>query len=581
MKKSSRKEQSAGDEINGATILVKALQQQGVEYMFGIVGVPVIEIGIAAQSVGIKFVAMRNEQAASYAASAIGYLTKKPAVCLVVSGPGLVHALAGMSNAMENCWPLIVVGGSCDTYQESMGGFQEYPQVQTASHFTKFSARPSSLNQIPYFVEKAVRESTYGRPGACYLDLPADLIGGKTEENSIRFLPACPPPPLVYADPKKIREAVELITQADKPLVVVGKGAAYAQAEVNISKLVNMTRLPFLPTPMGKGVLPDNSDLCVSAARSKALQEADVILLLGARLNWMLHFGAPPRFNSKVKIIQVDICMEELGNNVRQGVALMGDINSVTKQLLEEFQHHHRDYQFAEKSAWWTTLRQKIQDNFINVQDMSKDSSVPLNYYAAFSEVQRAIPADSLIVNEGSNTMDIGRTMLPNLYPRHRLDAGTFGTMGVGVGFALAAAVYCRDHQPHKRVVCVEGDSAFGFSSMEVETIARYQLPVIIVIFNNNGISFGIKEEMWDAAEKSGDLLLNIPPTSLQPNTRYEKIIEAFGGKGYFVRTKEELKNSMEAAVQDTKRPSVINVMIDPMAQRKTQEFFWLTKSNL
>ncbi|CAL1536479.1 unnamed protein product [Lymnaea stagnalis] len=579
MGKASQKEMNG---VNGATVLVRALKQQGVEYMFGIVGVPVIEIGLAAQLEGIKFISMRNEQAASYAASAMGYLTKKPAVCLVVSGPGLVHALAGMANAMENCWPLIVIGGSCDTDQDAMGGFQEYPQVDAARRYTKFSARPSSVDKIPFFVEKAVRESTYGRPGACYLDISGDMIVQQVEETTVRYLPACPPHPLIFADPKQVRDAVRLIMSAEKPLSKLSlcAGAAYAQAENEIGQLLEMIKLPFLPTPMGKGVVSDDSRLCVSAARSKALQEADVILLIGARLNWMLHFGAPPRFNSKVMIIQVDICLEEIGNNCKPAVALAGDIRAVTQQLIGEFQSQGL-FKFNTNSPWWSTLKDKIDENFQNVQEMSKDGTVPLNYYAAYSEVQKALPVDCIVVNEGSNTMDIGRTMLPNLYPRHRLDAGTFGTMGVGIGFALAAAIYCRDYQPKKRVVCVEGDSAFGFSGMEVETIARYRLPVIIVIFNNNGISFGIKDEMWETAEKTGDLFLTVPPTSLQPNTRYEKVIEAFGGKGYFARTKEELQKSMESAVNDTKYPSIINVMIDPMAQRKTQEFFWLTKSKM
>jgi len=572
---------SSSEGIDGATILVRALKQQGVEYMFGIVGVPVIEVGLAAQAEGIKFISMRNEQAASYAASAIGYLTGTPAVCLVVSGPGLVHALAGMSNAMENCWPMIVVGGSCDADQEAMGGFQEYPQVESARQYSKFAARPSSIDKIPYFVEKAVRTSVYGRPGPCYIDLSGDMIVGKMPEEKVRFLSRCPPPPPVFSDPAKIKEAVELITYAEKPLVIVGKGAAYAKAENEINKLVSASRLPFLPTPMGKGVLPDTHELCVSAARSRALQEADLIVLLGARLNWMLHFGAPPRFNPKVKIIQVDISLEEFGNNVTPAVALPGDITSVVKQLNEEIDRRPGNFKFNSNAPWWKTLHQKIEANQKTVQAMCEDNSVPMSYYAAYSEIQAAIPKDSLIVNEGSNTMDIGRTMLPNLLPRHRLDAGTFGTMGVGLGFAVAAAIYCRDFCPDKRVVCVEGDSAFGFSGMEIETLARYNLPVVIVIINNNGISFGLPEEMWKGAEEAGDKMLTVPPMALKPNTRYEKLIEAFGGKGYFATNKSELKQSMEAAVNDRSCTSIVNVMINPQATRKTQEFFWLTKSNL
>ncbi|KAH9488516.1 2-hydroxyacyl-CoA lyase 1 [Bulinus truncatus] len=428
---------------------------------------------------------------------------------------------------------------------------------------------------------KAVRTCLFGRPGVSYIDMPGDLIVGEVEASRIRFLPSCLPVPLQLSCPNKIKTAVDLIIKAQKPLVIVGKGAAYAQAEDVINQLVEMTQLPVLPTPMGKGVVPDNSPLCISAARSKALQEADVILVLGARLNWMLHFAAPPRFSPNVKIIQVDICPEEMGNNSPSGIILLGDVAAVVNQIVIDLKSRPIQFKFQASSPWWTLLKGKIDANIQNIQEMCKDGTVPLNYYAAFSEVQRAIPKDSIIINEGSNTMDIGRTMLPNLKPRHRLDAGTFGTMGVGIGFAIAAAIYCRDYCPDKRVVCVQGDSAFGFSGMEIETIARYRLPVVIIIFNNNGISYGIKEETWEKAEKAGDLFLSVPPNALEPNTRYEKLIEAFGGKGYYVQTRDELRNSLETAIRDDKTPSIVNVMIDPGAQRKTQEFFWLTKSNL
>ncbi|KAK7109673.1 hypothetical protein V1264_013673 [Littorina saxatilis] len=567
-------------QIDGASVLARALKEQGVEYMFGIVGVPVIEVAMAAQAAGIKFIHMRNEQAASYAASAIGYLTRRPAVCLTVSGPGVIHAFAGMANAQENCWPLIVVGGSCDQDQENMGGFQEYPQVEMARPYCKFSARPSSLDKIPYVVEKAVRQCTYGRPGVSYIDMSGDMIVGKVAEKSVRYVQNCPPPPPMLSSPNSIKKAVDLLVSAKKPLIVVGKGAAYAGAEWVVRDLVDTTRLPFLPTPMGKGVVPDSHPLSVAAARSKALQEADLVLLLGARLNWMMHFGAPPRFNPAVKIIQVDISVEEMGNNVYPAVALPGDVCVVVQQLLDEFRQRPQQFQFPSSSPWWTTLNAKVTANQKNVEAMTKDLSVPLSYYAAYAEVQKALPKDCLIVNEGSNTMDIGRTMLPNNLPRHRLDAGTFGTMGVGIGFALAGALWCRDYAPGKRVVCIEGDSAFGFSGMEIESIARYQLPVVIIIFNNNGISFGLKNEVWDVVAE-GDRTLSVPPTALAPDTRYEKLIEAFGGSGYLVRTITELRESLAKAMADTKRSSIINIVIDPMAQRKPQEFFWLTKANL
>ncbi|CAI9551543.1 unnamed protein product [Staurois parvus] len=300
--------------------------------MFGIVGVPVIEIAIAAQIAGIKYVGMRNEQAACYAASAVGYLTGRPAVCLVVSGPGLINTLSGMANSNMNCWPLIVLGGSSDTNQETMGAFQEFPQVETCRLYSKFSARPSSLEAIPIVIEKAVRTSIYGRPGSCYVDIPGDFVNKMVDGSEVRYT-KCLPRPISLADPLEIQKAVAELKKAQNPLVIIGKGAAFSRAEKVIRRLVNEYGLPFLPTPMGKGVVPDDHPFSVAAARSSALLHADLILLLGARLNWMLHFGLPPRFQPDVKIIQVDICPEELGNNVKPVASLVGDINAVTQQV--------------------------------------------------------------------------------------------------------------------------------------------------------------------------------------------------------------------------------------------------------
>lgn len=481
---------------------------------------------------------------------------------------------------MENCWPMIVIGGSCEANFEGMGGFQEYPQVEIARPYCKFSARPSRLERIPFYVEKAVRQSTYGRPGPCYIDLAGNMVLQTVDEESVRPVPLCPLPAKVYADPDNIKEAVDLLYYADKPLVIIGKGAAYSKAEDSIKDLVIGSRLPFLPTPMGKGVIPDDHELCISPARSRALQEASVILLLGARLNWILHFGLPPRFNPNVKIIQVDIQAEEMHNNVKSAVSLVGDVDAVVSQMNAELKRRPGQFVFNPKSAWWKSLREKVEQNQVTVQKMIENKTVPLNYYAAYQEIKNLLPKDAIIVSEGANTMDISRTMIPNYLPRHRLDAGSFGTMGVGLGFAVAAGAWCRDHAPEKRVISIQGDSAFGFSGMEIETICRYKLPVVMVIFNNNGIGFGLNEETWGAMQDT-DLMVTSPPTSLMASARYEKMIEAFGGKGYFVRTAEELKHSFSTALQNKDQVSIINVAINPMSQRKPQDFDWLTKSKM
>ncbi|KAI6053741.1 2-hydroxyacyl-CoA lyase 1 isoform X1 [Marmota monax] len=567
------------EQVSGAKVIAQALKTQNVEYMFGVVGIPVTEIAIAAQELGIRYIGMRNEQAACYAASAVGYLTGRPGVCLVVSGPGLIHALGGMANANMNCWPLIVIGGSSERNQETMGAFQEFPQVEACRPYSKFSVRPSSIEAIPTVIEKAVRSSIYGRPGACYVDIPADFVTLQVNVDSIKYKECCMPPPVSMAETSAVCMAASIIRNAKQPLLIIGKGAAYAHAEESIRKLVEQCKLPFLPTPMGKGVVPDNHPNCVSAARSRALQFADVIVLFGARLNWILHFGLPPRYQPDVKFIQVDICAEELGNNVRPAVTLLGDINAVTKQLLEQFDK--TPWQYPPESKWWNTLREKMKSNDAASKELASKKSLPMNYYTVFYHIQKQLPRDCFVVSEGANTMDIGRTVLQNYLPRHRLDAGTFGTMGVGLGFAIAAALVAKDRNPGKRVICVEGDSAFGFSGMEVETICRYNLPIILLVVNNNGIYHGVDKDSWKEMLKCQDATTVAPPMCLLPDSHYEQVMAAFGGKGYFAQTPEELQKSLRQTLEDTTKPSLINIMIEPQGTRKAQDFHWLTRSNM
>ncbi|KAM4600310.1 2-hydroxyacyl-CoA lyase 1 [Polymixia lowei] len=567
------------EEVTGAQLIAEALKEQNVEYMFGIVGVPVIEVAMAAQAAGIKYVGMRNEQAACYAASAIGYLTGRPGACLVVSGPGLIHALGGMANANMNCWPLVVIGGSSDQNQETTGAFQEFPQVEACRLYSKFSARPSSLDAIPSVVEKAVRTSIYGRPGACYVDISGDMVNAKVDRSKVRVVSCCPPPPVSLADHTAITEALSVLKGAQRPLVIIGKGAAYGHAEAALKDLVEMCGLPFLPTPMGKGVLPDDHPNCVAASRSRALLQADVVVLLGARLNWILHFGLPPRFDPRMKVIQVDLCAEEMGNNVRPAAALLGDIRAIVTQLSEYLRKD--GWKYPSDTEWWSTLKEKMAANAKISKALALQSTVPMNYYNVFHHISQLLPRDCIIVSEGANTMDIGRTMLHNYLPRHRLDAGTFGTMGVGLGFAIAAAALERGQNKGQRVVCVEGDSAFGFSGMEVETMCRYNLPVVIIVVNNNGIYSGVDPETWREMEKMGDLTTIAPPVTLLPEARYDEVMRAFGGRGFLVRTAEELRDALQLSLSDWEKPSLLNVLIDPASDRKQQEFPWLTRSNL
>lgn len=549
-------------DVDGATLIARSLKRHGVEYMFGIVGVPVVPIAFAAQREGIQYFGMRHEQSASYAAQAVGYLTGRPGACLAVSGPGMTNAISGLANAWSNRWPMILLGGASDISQHGMGAFQEAPQVDAARPWCKYAAKVDRVDRIPYFVEQAVRTSIYGRPGPVYLDLPADVIGGKVDEEAAPQRPRVPDAPRTFADPAAVEAAVAALKSAERPLVIVGKGAAYARAEDEVRAFIEATQLPYLATPMGKGVMPDDHPLSVGAARSFALQNADLVLLMGARLNWILHFGLPPRFNPDVRVIQMDIAAEEIGTNVPAEVALAGDAKAVTGQLNAVLRE--QPWQFAAENTWRTGIAKKIADNQATTQVQFDDDSVPMNYYRVLREIRDILPRDAIIASEGANTMDIGRQVLPNFLPRHRLDAGSFGTMGVGLSFAIAAQAV----NPGTRVVAVEGDSAFGFSGMEVEVACRYGMPITFIILNNNGISGGPS-----TLDRSRPVL----PMAYVPQARYERVIEAFGGDGYFVETPDQLRPALEKAFASGK-PNVVNIMINAQAQRKAQEFGWLTR---
>lgn len=547
--------------ITGARLLARCLKQQGVDYIFGVVGFPITDFAVDAQREGIRYIGMRNEQAASYAAQAAGYLTGRPQGCAVVSGPGVIHALAGLANAKSNLWPMILIGGASAIAQNGMGAFQEESQVLIAAPMSKYAHAIERADRIPFYVEQAVRATIYGRPGPAYLDLPDDVFTAEVNEAEISFPPTVPDPPRAAAPAENVDAALKALKSAENPLVIVGKGMAWARAEDEVRDFIERTQLPFLATPMGKGVVDDDHPLSVGAARTLALGQADVILLLGARLNWILHFGLPPRYRPDVRVIQLDIAPEEIGTNVPAEVALVGDGKAIVAQINAALERE--PWQYPVETTWRSALKQKIDANAEVSAELKADRSTPMNYYVALQAVQDAMPKDTIIVSEGASTMDIGRTILMNHSARTRLDAGTYGTMGVGMGFAIAASVV----NPGMRIVAVEGDAAFGFSGMELETMARYNLPITTVIINNNGIGGGLTELPKNRQS---------PPGVLLPGAHYEKVAEAFGGRGYYVEDPDDLPRVL-AEANSGEGPTIVNVAIATQARRKPQQFGWHT----
>lgn len=555
-------------EIDGNTLIAKTLAHSGVTHIFGVVGIPVTSVATRAVAEGIRFIAFHNEQSAGYAASAYGYLTGKPGILLTVSGPGCVHGLAGLSNAAINTWPMLLMSGSSDQRDSGKGDFQELDQISAVKPFSKFSVKPTSISEIPISILRALNRAVSARPGGCYLDLPTDVLHQTVSESDAEGIILKAEETLrnesyemcdFVALESDVAKAVMALREAKRPLIVFGKGAAYSKAEEELMKLVERTGIPFLPTPMGKGLIPDTHQLAATAARSLAIGQCDVAVVIGARLNWLLHFGEPPKWDKDVKFILVDVCKEEIELR-KPYLGLIGDAKKVVSLINKVIKDD--PFCLGRNHPWVESISKKVKDNVSKMEVQLAKDVVPFNFFTPLRIIRDAIiglgsPAP-VLVSEGANTMDVGRAVLLQTEPRTRLDAGTWGTMGVGLGYCIAAAVAC----PDRLVVAVEGDSGFGFSAMEVETVVRYQLPVIVIVFNNNGVYGGDRR---NPEEVTGPHKDDPAPTSFVPEAKYHVLIEAFGGKGYLVRDPAELKAALDESFS-ARKPAVINVIIDPYA---------------
>lgn len=537
----------------GADLLIDALQKNGLNNIYGVVGIPVTDFARLAQLRGMKFFGFRREDAAVDAAAAAGYLTQKPGVALTVSAPGFLNGLTALAQATKNCFPLIMISGSSERHiiDLDQGDYEGLDQYNVAKPFCKAAYRVDRAQDMGLAVARAVRTALSGRPGGVYLDLPANTIGQQievTDDSDAGIYKVIDPAPKQAPSDEAINRAVEVIKGAKKPLIILGKGAAYAQSEKLVQKLVADTDIPFLPMSMAKGLISDEDKHSAAAARSLSLSGADVVILIGARLNWMLSHGAAPTFNPNAKFVQLEIEATEFDSNQKIDAPLQGDLNSILAKLVPALEK--AGYQTPQ--AWLDEISAKTAENAAKFAKRVEagETNAKFGYYGTLEPIKEYFlkNPDTYLVSEGANTLDIGRNMIDMKLPRHRLDTGTWGVMGVGLGYAIATAI-----ETGKPVVALEGDSAFGFDGMEMETICRYHLPITVVVVNNGGIYNGTDREV---ADQPG-------PTMLDATARYEYMAKAFGGDSHFVSSYQEMKVVFEQAVA-SKRPNIINVQIDP-----------------
>src|SRR5438093_2038711 len=541
---------------DGFHLVIDALKLNGINTIYGVPGIPITDLGRMAQAAGMRVVSFRHEQNAGNAAAIAGFLTKKPGICLTVSAPGFLNGLTALANATTNCFPMILISGSSEReiVDLQQGDYEEMDQLAIARPLCKAAFRVLHAGDIGIGVGRAIRAALSGRPGGVYLDLPAKLFSQvmEAEAGTRSLVKVVDPAPAQLPAPSAVKRALDVLKGAKRPLIILGKGAAYAQADDAIRALVEKSGIPFLQMSMAKGLLPDTHPLSAGAARSTALKDSDVVMLIGARLNWLLSHGKGKTWGEpgSKKFIQIDIEPKEMDSNVQVVAPLVGDIGSCVAALLEGMGSKWP----PPPADWVGAVNSKKEENIAKMAPRLMKNSSPMDYHGALGALRTIIKErpDAILVNEGANTLDLARGVVDMYQPRKRLDVGTWGVMGIGMGFAVGAAI-----ETGKPVLAVEGDSAFGFSGMEVETICRYNLPVCIVVFNNNGIYRGT-----DLNPTGGP---DAAITVFVKDARYDKIAEAFGGVGAHVTTPDELSRAVNKAM-DSGKPTLINAVIDPAA---------------
>ena len=541
---------------DGFHLVIDALKLNGITTIYGVPGIPITDLGRKAQAAGMRVLSFRHEQHAGNAAAIAGFLTKKPGICLTVSAPGFLNGLTALANATTNCFPMILISGSSEReiVDLQQGDYEEMDQLAIAKPLCKAAFRILHAADIGIGVARAIRAAVSGRPGGVYLDLPAKLFSQvmAADAGAKSLVKVIDPAPAQLPAPAAVGRALDVLKGAKRPLIILGKGAAYAQADDDIRALVEKTGIPFLPMSMAKGLLPDTHPLSAGAARSTVLKDSDVVILIGARLNWLLSHGKGKTWGEphSKKFIQIDIEPKEMDSNVEIVAPMVGDIGSCVSALLGGIDGKWP----APPIDWVNAVNERKEANIAKMAPRLMKNTAPMDFHSALGALRIVIKErpDAILVNEGANTLDLARGIIDMYQPRKRLDVGTWGIMGIGMGYAVAAAV-----ETGKPVLAVEGDSAFGFSGMEVETICRYNLPVCVVVFNNNGIYRGTDVNPGGGPE--------VATTVFVKDARYEKLMEAFGGVGVRVTTPDELSRAVKDAM-NSGRPTLVNAVIDPAA---------------
>jgi thiamine pyrophosphate-dependent acetolactate synthase large subunit-like protein len=543
-------------EMNGSQILARALKLAGVEDVFFLMGGPMITAEGASRDEGVRMIDVRHEQSAAMMANAYARLKNVPGVCMAASGPATINLATGLSNALIDGAPVVALGGASPIGIYGRQAFQEIDQMAIMAPCAKHAFRIHRPERIPEHLNVALQTAVSGKPGPVYVDLPGDILYQDVDEAKIDWSYA--ERPLERQRPAARAEDVarlcDALVAAERPVVVSGSGVLWSEAWEELGQLVDALGIPFYTTPQGRGVIAEDHPCCFPSARSMAFAEADLILVVGTRMNYIINHLAAPRFNADAVVARIDIDTSEIASAPRKlDIGIVGDAKTVLDQVNQALAGR------ADRSrteAWRIKLAAREEEKRTQPGGNKHLDAEPIHPLRLCEEIKDFMDRDAVLVVDGQEILNYGRQSMPTHTPGHRMNSGPFGTMGVGLPFGVGAKVA----KPDKQVIVVHGDGSFGLNAMELDTAVRHGLPLLVVISLNGG---------WTADDPPGKAGRDLG------FTRYDKLAESLGCYADYVEKPGDISDALARAQAevDKGRVAVVNVKTDEKARATTLRF--------
>jgi acetolactate synthase-1/2/3 large subunit len=536
--------------LTGGRLVARMLRKEGVTTAFTLSGLHVAPIYAGCVDEGIRLVDTRHEQAAAHAADAWARLTRGAGVAIVTAGPGVTDAVTGVANAWAANVPLVLLGGAAPTFNQGRGSLQEMPQVQLFAGITKWSDRVPSADLVPSFLAKAFRVARAGRPGPVFLELPWDVLSNGADEALADAQSSYRTDARTPGDPRKLDAALALLARAERPVLLGGSSVWWDDGVEALARLATRSGIPVYLNGMGRGCLPPDHPSALQLSRKEALAQADVVVALGTPLDFRLGYGTEPTFAPGARVVQVDVDAAEIGRNRPVEVGIVGDARSVLEQL-------EAGARLAPAAAGWLAfLREKESARAEKQRAYEESDQRPIHHFRLARAIDRVASraGDVTFVGDGGNVVAVAAKVLKLRTPGRWLDPGPLGCLGVGAPFAIAAKLLA----PERPVCVVQGDGAFGLNGFDFETAVRFGLPMVVVV--GNDAAWG--QILVPQRALYGDD--HAIATKLAP-TRYDRVVEAFGGKGEHVEDPADLEPALERAFASG-TVYCVDVAIDPEA---------------